>query len=61
VAHQDERPLSHLGEMDMDAVRLDRPMCDPCHSCPPITEGAFRQGIVIAESQESGALCFSST
>jgi hypothetical protein len=34
VAHQDERRLSRLGEMDADAVCLDRPMCDPCHSSP---------------------------
>jgi hypothetical protein len=32
VAHQDERPLSRLGEMDADAVRLDGLMCDLGHS-----------------------------
>ena len=32
VAHQDERSFSRLGEMDADAVRLDRPMCDLGHS-----------------------------
>ena len=47
MTKEDERPGARLGEMDANAVRLDRPVCDLRHSgAPPFRSTCWLRGRV---------------